>query len=100
MSTGDLDEETPYAAQNKNIIGLRRRSWGQGHFHSMSQGTAGSGAITPASVAFNATPNNFTFAGVGAPTTDGTDGTPRMGKSTEAKSMGAALSLWMGRYVA
>lgn len=98
MSTGDLDEETPYAAQNKNIIGLRRRSWGQGHLHRPAADSSVGGAV--AGFTYNSASQGTANLATGSPITDGTNGTPRAGKSTEAKSMGAALSLWMGRYVA
>ena len=72
----------------------------QGHRHTMSQGTTGSGAITPSSVAFNATPQTFTFGGVQDPTTDGgvtyegkTNSAPRLAVETRMINMACYIGI-------
>lgn len=74
--------------------GLRRRDFMQGHIHS--------GSIPIAGVAW-ATPGNsgLTNTGtIGTPITDGTNGTPRTGKTTHGPAIAAHIYIHGGRYVA
>ena len=102
MSTGDLDEETPYSQQNEIIIGLRKRSRFQGHLlnGSVSGIPVGTGGSTAAALTYSV--NSQTFQNHVAAeflVTDLSNGTPRIGKTTDPKSMGAALFIWLGRYL-
>ena len=96
-NASDSDEETPYAQLNEVIIGLRRRSRMQGHWHDFwedtynaSSGASGVLANSGAGTLANRIKN---------PSTDGTNGTPRTGKTTEMRQLGAALFVWLGRYI-
>ncbi|HET6499078.1 MAG TPA: hypothetical protein VFH17_08520 [Coriobacteriia bacterium] len=94
MSANDPDNEA--------VPGLRRRDRGQGHAHYVRTnnsagavlGIAGSGAgSTEAAI-------NFTINRALDVTTDGTNGTPRTGKSTDPRNITAHLYVWARTYIA
>ena len=80
------------------LSGLRRRDYGQGHWHQSTIGNENAGAAGANRLKPYDGSNLVT--GAGAIITDGTNGTPRTGAHTEARGMGAYLYIWAGRYVA
>ncbi len=83
--------------QNK-ITGLRRRDQMQGHFHDLGADylLVGGGDFARPGGLLTGTGAYFT----GAPSTDGTNGTPRTGAKTEIESSTAMLYLYVGSYTA
>ncbi|MBE7439136.1 MAG: hypothetical protein HS115_11815 [Spirochaetales bacterium] len=101
---GFTDRAYHYAVQGRVLVaaedsdhevfgGGRRRDRFQGHYHTLSNGTAvwrqpgsgGFGGMPPDS-------SNATYAlTVAAPITDGTNGTPRTGKTTDPRAQGVYL---------
>ena len=79
-----------------NIGGARRRDYMQGHFHTLP--AAGGGGviniITFTTVA--SAQSNFS----GSPVTDGVNGTPRTGLTTDPRAMVVFRYLWLGVYLA
>lgn len=103
-NVSDSDEETPYSQLNEKIIGLRKRSRGQGHWHTLRVKKFGAGTGAVQTIDIDGTADTSYISGttthVDAPLTDGTNGTPRIGKTTEMRQIGAALFIWLGRFVA
>lgn len=88
-------------AAGEVLTGLRRRDRFQGHVMSAPPGnsfvTSSSGlAINPGGYTYIWSYNNKT----GAPVTDGINGTPRVGATTDPRSLGAVLAIYGGRYIA
>lgn len=82
------------------IQGLRRRDRGQGHYHDVQLSSSGGGIRAPGNVATN---DKTIFNSDGAATTmvsNGTHGTPRFGKTTDPRGLGAVPYLWARRYAA
>ena len=98
-NVSDSDEETPYSQLNEKIIGLRKRSRGQGHNHlwNGNNSIAGAGSNSGPLTTQNITNQNSSV--IMGPVTDTVNGTPRVGKTTEMRQLGAALHLWLGRYL-
>lgn len=81
------------------IIGLRRRDRTQGHLHGPFPGAAGY-YVDGGDIGGNRAAGTSPIASKTGPViSDGTNGTPRIGKTTDPRSLGAVPALWAGRYV-
>ncbi len=78
------------------IGGLRRRDRAQGHKHTLAVG--GGGGLTQISIP-TATGTLVSTDAFGDLVTDGTNGTPRTGKTTDPRALGAFLYMWAQTYV-
>lgn len=89
VSTNDDDGEI--------ISGLRRRDRFQGHIHQFSSDNAlGNDSNAGRAASFPST-NAYTTSG---PVADGSNGTPRTGKTTDPRALGAVPYIWSRRYAA
>lgn len=85
------------------IIGLRRRDRLQGHYHRNDIGTiaaAGGPSMGAASMAFCNNITDTSLIAIREATTDGSNGSPRSGKTTDPRALGVVFAVWVGRYVA
>lgn len=88
---GDYDGEV--------IDGLRTMDRGQGHKHNSANGTPSGGAQTNVPFTTTSTTATGTYGytiPTDVPLTDGTNGTPRTGKTTSPRSAGGYLYEWAG----
>jgi len=89
-------------ADGECIAGMRRRDRGQGHWHeiqsdsnSIKYGTYG--ALTDGALNVTNPPGQFTARSI---ITDGVNGTPRTGKTTDPRAQVGHLYMWARKYVA
>lgn len=82
------------------IAGLRMMDRGQGHYHEQYQLSTGSGTIwgPAAQNLFNSGLRDF--GPTGAPIADGTNGTPRTGKTTDPRGHARYVYTWARRLIA
>lgn len=83
------------------IAGVRKRDRFQGHV--MSAPSTGNFVTQNSGLAIN--PGGYTYIWsysnkTGGPVTDGINGTPRFGATTDPRSLGAVLAIYGGRYIA
>lgn len=79
------------------LAGLRRRDRMQGHYHSTT--VSGFIPVIGGSSTINSG-SSFGYGGILGPVTDGTNGTPRTGETTDPRAFVGYLYLHGGRYVA
>lgn len=96
-------------AAGEVIAGARRRDRFQGHYHQEYTGNTSRGfsniEVSAPSGNWSAPTGNSTAiiaaaAYIKEPKTDGVNGTPRFGATTDPRSLGAVLAIYGGRYVA
>jgi len=91
VSTNDADGEV--------IAGLRRRDRIQGHRHSAKTGFLNAGTGASFIEINDAYGDAFAARGITDPITDGTHGTPRTGKTTDPRALGAVPMLYCRRFI-
>jgi len=83
-------------ADGVEIDGMRHMDQGQGHYHNPLVGSGfwvvGGGGTSLSGAGTAAGPTT-----TGAPVTDGTDGTPRVGKNNSPRSHSRRMYYWVGR---
>lgn len=93
----------PIAAGDAGIEvvgGFRRMDRGQGHWHEWFNTTGGGPSVGYTGTGSQAETSLGALKYVRNPTTDGTNGTPRTGKTTDPRTAGLYFYSWGGRYVA
>lgn len=93
MSANDPDNEA--------VPGLRRRDRMQGHWHTPYAYSTGAGGSAVAGATLNATEVSIVAnLRIKEAVTDGTNGDPRTGKSTDPRNVTAHLYIWARTYIA
>lgn len=80
------------------VGGFRRMDRGQGHKHSTTNETAGGGSTTVIARYTSASSVSVQL-NTETPVTDGTNGTPRLGKTTDPRTAGQYAYTWGGIYI-
>lgn len=82
------------------LAGMRRRDRGQGHNHPISTSTAtGNPGLDNPSTHGLSHDTNIPGAQAMNPITDGVNGTPRTGATTDPRAQSAYLYIWASRYI-
>lgn len=86
-------------ADGENVNGLRKLDRGQGHWHQNYTNTSGSGGANMQAGAFSSTPVTANGLLTKEAITDGVNGTPRTGKTTDPRAFGQYVYTFAGVYI-